>query len=127
MNKAIAIFVFYVMNVVWIEKGERIYLEQMLMKRLFDEYQGLEETFLNGNIGYREILNKAYELVWKEHILEVIQTIDLSRAKEGVLEALLKEAQALDYLYRLWIRSECNFLEELREWMITEMNYGRRV
>ncbi len=127
MNKAIAIFVFYVMNVVWIEKGERIYLEQMLMKRLFDEYQGLEETFLNGNIGYREILNKAYELVWKEHILEVIQTIDFSRAKEGALEALLKEAQALDYLYRLWIRSECNFLEELREWMITELNYGRQV
>ncbi len=127
MNKAIAIFVFYVMNVVWIEKGERIHLEQMLMKRLFDEYQGLEETFLNGNIGCREILNKAYELVWKEHILEVIQTIDFSRAKEGALEALLKEAQALDYLYRLWIRSECNFLEELREWMITEMNYGRRV
>jgi len=91
------------------EVKEMSKLKDDLIKKLEKEYNEFKENFMN--LGSKEAVDGAYELVVKQEILDSFSW-DMGYSKEE-LTALLKEDNLLSQAYEEWLDTDGNLREAL--------------
>ena len=85
-------------------KGEVIFmLLQQLKARLRAEFDAYRQYLATADITVEELLAKAYELTWKDEIVNLIEcTPNSVRYTDDIVVWIMKEPNALDFLYNIW-------------------------
>ena len=85
-------------------KGEVIFmLLQQLKARLRAEFDAYRQYLATADITVEELLAKAYELTWKDEIVYLIESTPNSvRYTDDIVVWIMKEPNALDFLYNIW-------------------------
>lgn len=85
-------------------KGEVIFmLLQQLKARLRAEFDAYRQYLATADITVEELLAKAYELTWKDEIVYLIEcTPNSVRYTDDIVVWIMKEPNALDFLYNIW-------------------------
>lgn len=95
------------------------------MAKLYEEFKALKNILLSDMQSKEELLNRAYEFAWKESILEAMNSLDEAKLIPICWDSLCNMKYPLDHLYRLWMKSDCSFQDELEEIMITGLTHER--
>lgn len=98
-------------------------LLQQLKTRLRAEYSAFRLYLTTAKLTAGDILNRAYEVVWKEEIaclFECIENTDARYTDELVLW-ILKESNALDFIYEIWRNTDYLLTSEFSDLLYDEL------
>lgn len=98
-------------------------LLQQLKTRLRVENNALRLYLISAKLTAGDILNRAYEVVWKEEIVclfESMTNID-GRYTDEILLWILKEPNALDFLYEIWMHTNYLLTSEFSDLLYDEL------
>ena len=84
-------------------------LQQILLERMEQEYSNFIDKLMLQEP--EEIIKASYEKVFKEDILSIVESGDLSPAH---VKALLRENYPLDGCYQRWLDEDVSYVEDLR-------------
>lgn len=96
-------------------------LLEQLRTRLRAEYNALRGYLATTNITAVEILDRAYEIVWKEEIVCLFEGMTDSRYSDEVLLWIMKEPNALDFLYEIWMHTDYLLTAEFSDLLFDEI------
>lgn len=85
-------------------------LNEMLYDKMSAEYGEFIERLYQ--MEPKEIIQRAYEKVFKEDILMSISEMDLPKNQ---VEVLLKTKAPLDECYSAWLKADYSYMPDLRE------------
>jgi len=108
-------------------KTEEIQKKKIVLIKLDKELKDYRLYLLSVILSAEQLLNHAYEIVWKEVIYSAISSMDEKRFSEGKWSFLFNKDNTIDYLYQLWMRCDCRFTEELADIFMDEVNYDMEV
>lgn len=81
----------------------------LLAGRMHKEYEDFIEALMHRSP--KEIISASFEKVFKEDILAVIESGDLSKTH---MLALLREPYPLDGCYQRWLEEDVTYMDDLR-------------
>lgn len=84
-------------------------LKQILFERMTQEYDNFINKLMMSEP--EKIIKASYEKVFKEDILAIVESGDLSPAH---VRALLRENHPLDGCYQRWLDEDVSYMEDLR-------------
>lgn len=84
-------------------------LQQILFERMTQEYEWFIDKLMASNP--EDIIRSAYEKVFKEDILAIVEAGELEPA---YVRALLRENNPLDGCYQKWLNEDVSYMEDLR-------------
>lgn len=98
-------------------------LLQQLKTRLRNEYNSLRLYLITAKLTAGDILNRAYEVVWKEEIVCLFESMVNAdgRYTDEILLWILKEANALDFLYEIWMHTDYLLISEFSDLLYDEL------
>lgn len=99
-------------------------LLQELRTRLRAEYNALRLNLVTANLTAGDILNRAYEVVWKEEIVCLFESMTNSdgRYSDELLLWILKQESVLDFLYEVWLHTDFMFTSEFADLLFDELS-----
>lgn len=94
-----------------------------LRTRLRAEYNALRLYLATGNLTAGEIIGRAYEIVWKSEITNLFETMTNSdgRYTDEIIRWILKEPNALDFLYQIWQHTDYLLTGEINDLLYDEL------
>lgn len=96
-------------------------LEQLKI-RLRTEYNGLRLYLITANLSASDILDRAYEIVWKDEIVCLFEGMpDSNRYTDELLLWIMKEANALEFLYEIWMHTDYLLTSEFSDLLYDEL------
>ena len=98
-------------------------LLQQLKTRLRSEYNSLRLYLTTARLTAGDILNRAYEIVWKEEIVCLFESMVNTdgRYTDELLLWVLKEPNALDFLYEIWMHTDYLLTGEFNDLLYDEL------
>lgn len=98
-------------------------LLQELKTRLRTEYNALRLYLTTAKLTAGDILNRAYEVVWKEEIVCLFESLVNTDARytDELLLWILKESNALDFLYEIWMHTDYLLTSEFSDLLYDEL------
>ena len=98
-------------------------LLQQLKTRLRSEYNSLRLYLTTARLTAGDILNRAYEIVWKEEIVCLFESMVNTdgRYTDEILLWILKEPNTLDFLYKIWIHTDYLLTGEFNDLLYDEL------
>ena len=98
-------------------------LLQELKTRLRAEYNALRLYLMTGKLTAGDILNRAYEVVWKEEIACLFESMINAdgRYTDEILLWIMKENNALDFLYGIWKHTDYLLTGEFSDLLYDEL------
>lgn len=98
-------------------------LLQQLKSRLRNEYNALRLYLTTAKLTAGDILNRAYEVVWKEEIVCLFEGMVNAdgRYTDELLLWILKEPNALDFLYEIWMHTDYLLTSEFSDLLYDEL------
>ena len=98
-------------------------LLQQLKTRLRMEYNALRLYLTTAELTASDILNRAYEIVWKGEITSLFESmtnID-GRYTDELILWILKEPNTLDFLYEVWQHTDYLLTGEINDLLYDEL------
>ena len=104
-------------------RKEIFMLLEQLKTRLRSEYNALRLYLTTAKLTAGDILNRAYEVVWKEEIVCLFESMvnGDGRYTDEILLWILKEPNALEYLYRIWLHADYLLTSEFADILFDEL------
>ena len=98
-------------------------LLQQLKTRLRNEYNALRLYLTTAKLTAGDILNRAYEVVWKEEIVCLFECMTHTdgRYTDELLLWILKEPNALDFLCEIWMHTDYLLTSEFSDLLYDEL------
>lgn len=98
-------------------------LLQELKTRLRTEYNALRLYLTTADLKSSDILNRAYEIVWKSEITYLFEDMTNSdgRYTDELILWIVKEPNALDYLYGVWKHTDFLLTSEISDLLYDEL------
>lgn len=98
-------------------------LLQELKTRLRAEYNALRLYLTTADLTASDILNRAYEVVWKAEITYLFEDMTNSdgRYTDELILWILKESNALDFLYSVWKHTDFLLTGEINDLLYDEL------
>lgn len=98
-------------------------LLQKLQKKLRSEYTELRTYLTTVPMTAEELLDKAYEVVWKQEIVVLFEamTKDGCRYPEELLGWILSKEYSLGFLYEVWMSTDYLLTEEFADLLFDEL------
>lgn len=98
-------------------------LLQQLKTRLRNEYDALRMYLTSAKLTAGDILNRAYEVVWKEEIVCLFEGMINTdgRYTDELILWILKESNALDFLYEIWMHTDYLLTGEFNDLLYDEL------
>lgn len=101
-------------------------MKEHVIKRLKEEFLHYQEKLVSGNFTAVQLVEDAYQIAIKEHIVECIQLLSgESRFTKNIWDLLNEQKFILDYLYKLWIHCDVTFSQELADTLMDEVYYDK--
>lgn len=104
-------------------RKEIFMLLEQLKTRLRNEYNAMRVYLTTAKLTAGDILNRAYEVVWKEEIVCLFEgmTNTDGRYTDELLLWILKEPNALDFLYEIWMHTDYLLTSEFSDLLYDEL------
>ena len=104
-------------------RKESFMLLEQLKTRLRNEYNALRLYLTTAKLTAGDILNRAYEVVWKEEIVCLFESMVNAdgRYTDEILLWILKEPNALEYLYGIWLHADYLLTSEFADILFDEL------
>lgn len=98
-------------------------LLQKLRQRLKDEYTALCTYLTTAPLTAYDLLNKSYEVVWKQEIMSLFNNIPEHnyRYSDDMLRWILSKENALDFLYQTWRHTDYLLTSEFADLLYDEL------
>ena len=98
-------------------------LLQELKTRLRAEYNALRLYLTTADLTASDILSRAYEIVWKSEITYLFEDMTNSdgRYTDELILRILKEPNALDFLYSVWKHTDFLLTSEINDLLYDEL------
>ena len=98
-------------------------LLQQLRQRLKDEYTALCTYLTTAPLTASDLLNKSYEVVWKQEIMNLFNNIPEHncRYSDDMLRWILFKENALDFLYQTWRHTDYLLTSEFADLLYDEL------
>lgn len=98
-------------------------LLQKLRQRLKDEYTALCTYLTTAPLTASDLLNKSYEVVWKQEIMRLFNNIPEHncRYSDDMLCWILSKENALDFLYQTWRHTDYLLTSEFADLLYDEL------
>ncbi len=98
-------------------------LLQQLKTRLRNEYNVLRLYLTTAKLTAGDILNRAYEVVWKEEIVCLFESMTNTEGRytDELLLWILKEPNALNFLYEIWMHTDYLLTSEFSDLLYDEL------
>lgn len=98
-------------------------LLQELKTRLRAEYNALRLYLTTADLTASDILSRAYEIVWKSEITYLFEDMTNSdgRYTDELILWILKEPNALDFLYSVWKHTDFLLTSEINDLLYDEL------
>lgn len=98
-------------------------LLQELKLRLRTEYNAYRLSLVTGKLTSEELLNKAYELTWKEEIVCLFEGLPDGnrRYSDDLLCWILKQPNALGFMYEVWLHTDYLLTSEFADLLYDEL------
>ena len=98
-------------------------LLQKLRQRLKDEYTALCTYRTTAPLTASDLLNKSYEVVWKQEIMNLFNNIPEHncRYSDDMLRWILSKENALDFLYQTWRHTDYLLTSEFADLLYDEL------
>lgn len=98
-------------------------LLEQLKTRLRTEYNALRMYLTSAKLTAGDILNRAYEVVWKEEIVCLFESMANTNGRytEELLLWILKEPNTLDFLYEIWMHTDYLLTSEFSDLLYDEL------
>lgn len=98
-------------------------LLQLLKLRLRAEYNALRLYLTTAELTASDILNIAYEIVWKGELTNLFEVMTNSdgRYTDELILWILKEPNALDFLYGVWQHTDFLLTGEINDLLHDEL------
>lgn len=104
-------------------RKEKPMLLQQLRKRLKAEYAALCTYLTTAPLTASDLLNKSYEVVWKQEIVNLFENIPEynCRYSDDMLRWILSKENALDFLYQTWRHTDYLLTSEFADLLYDEL------
>ena len=104
-------------------RKEKPMLLQKLRQRLKDEYTALCTYLTTAPLTASDLLNKSYEVVWKQEIMSLFDNIPEHncRYSDDMLRWILSKENALDFLYQTWRHTDYLLTSEFADLLYDEL------
>ena len=104
-------------------RKEKPMLLQQLRKRLKAEYAALCTYLTTAPLTASDLLNKSYEVVWKQEIMNLFNNIPEHncRYSDDMLRWILSKENALDFLYQTWRHTDYLLTSEFADLLYDEL------
>ena len=104
-------------------RKEKPMLLQQLRKRLKSEYAALCTYLTTAPLTASDLLNKSYEVVWKQEIRSLFNNIPEHncRYSDDMLCWILSKKNALDFLYQTWRHTDYLLTSEFADLLYDEL------
>ena len=104
-------------------RKEKPMLLQQLRRRLKDEYTALCTYLTTAPLTAYDLLNKSYEVVWKQEIVNLFENIPEynCRYSDDMLCWILSKENALDFLYQTWRHTDYLLTSEFADLLYDEL------
>lgn len=98
-------------------------LLQELKTRLRAEYNALRLYLTTADLTASDILSRAYEIVWKSEITYLFEDMTNSdgRYTDDLILWILKEPNALEFLYSVWKHTDFLLTSEISDLLYDEL------
>lgn len=98
-------------------------LLEQLKTRLRSEYNALRMYLTSAKLTAGDILNRAYEVVWKEEIVCLFEGMVNAdgRYTDELILWILKEPNALEFLYGVWKHTDFLLTAEINDLLYDEL------
>lgn len=98
-------------------------LLQLLKLKLRAEYNALRLYLTTSELTASDILNRAYEIVWKGELTNLFEVMTNSdgRYTDELILWILKEPNALDFLYGVWQHTDFLLTGEINDLLHDEL------
>ena len=98
-------------------------LLQQLKHRLRSEYTALCTYLTTASMTANDLLNKSYEVVWKQEIMNLFEAIPETgcRYSNEVLLWIISNENALEFLYQIWKRTDYLLTSEFADLLFDEL------
>lgn len=98
-------------------------LLRQLQKRLREEYTQLCTYLTIAPITSGELLNMSYEVVWKQEITNLFESIPDSncRYSDDMLLWIMKQTNSLDFLFQTWRHTDYLLTAEFADLLFDEL------
>ena len=98
-------------------------LLQQLKVRLRAEYNALRLYLTTAELTASDILNRAYEIVWKGELTNLFEDMTNSdgRYTDEIILWILKEPNALEFLYGIWQHTDFLLTSEINDLLYDEL------
>ena len=98
-------------------------LLQQLKHRLRSEYTALCTYLTTAPMTATDLLNKSYEVVWKQEIMNLFEGMSESgcRYSEELLLWILSKENSLEFLYQTWKRVDYLLTAEFADLLYDEL------
>lgn len=97
-------------------------LLQQLKTRLRAEFNAYRLYLATAGMTVEELLANAYELTWKDEIVNLIEATPNSiRYTDDIVAWIMKESNALDFLYRIWKHTDYLLTSEFADLFYDEI------
>ena len=98
-------------------------LLQELKTKLRAEYNALRLYLTTAELTASDILNRAYEIVWKGEITYLFEDMTNSdgRSTDELILWILKEPNVLDFLYGVWKNTDFLLTAEINDLLYDEL------
>ena len=99
-------------------------MKEDIVERLQTELGAYENQYITRQFMSKQMLDKAYEIVMKRELVEVVERwIEEDGISDCLWEYLKEQEDILEYLYQIWMGCDYSFVAELTELMKNEMEY----
>lgn len=104
-------------------RKEKPMLLKQLRKRLKAEYAALCTYLTTAPLTASDLLNKSYEVVWKQEIVNLFENIPEynCRYSDDMLRWILSKENALDFLYQTWRHTDYLLTSEFADLLYDEL------
>lgn len=98
-------------------------LLQLLKLRLRAEYNALRLYLTTAELTASDILTRAYEIVWKGELTNLFEDMTNSdgRYTDELILWIIKEPNALDFLYGVWQHTDFLLTAEINDLLYDEL------
>ena len=98
-------------------------LLEQLRTRLRTEYKTLRLYLTTAKLTAEDILNRAYEILWKEEIMNLfeVMTETNSRYSDELLLWILSKENSLEFLYGVWQHTAYLLTDEFSTLLLDEL------
>ena len=97
-------------------------LLQQLKTRLRVEFNAYRLYLATADMTIEGLLAQAYELVWKDEIVCLIESIpDSTRYTDDIVSWIMKEPNALDFMYGIWKHTDYLLTSEFADLLYDEI------